>query len=292
MTDKQNQPNPKTTAILIIAAIILGVLGIAKYMLDSNHQSSHDTTNLSIGTPTFFMHGYGGSINSEAFFKQEVQKEGITKHPIIADVTSNGHVTLKGELPKNEKHPVVLINLRDNKNGDMKQNALWIKNVLEAMQQKYHFNQFNMVTHSMSNLSFAYYMLQYSNNPDLPRLHKQVNIAGTFNGIIGINDEPGKVELNAEGKPNRMTDEYVDLLNLRKNKTYPKVEVLNIYGNVGDRTNSDERVTNASSKSLRYLLEDNTKSYREMMIKGKKGQHSQLHENPKVAQQVIDFLWK
>ncbi|UTB80160.1 alpha/beta hydrolase [Staphylococcus carnosus] len=290
--DKQDQPSKKTTLILMIAAIVLGVLGIAKYMIDANHQSNHDTTNQSIGTPTLLMHGYGGSVKSEQYFAHRFEKEGITKKPIIADVTSNGHVTLKGKIPKNEKHPVVLINLRDNENGDYKQNALLIKNVLNALQQKYQFDQFNMVTHSMSNLSFSYYMLQYSNNPDLPTLHKEVNIAGTFNGIIGINDEPGKVELNEDGKPNRMTDEYVDLLNLRKNKTYPKVEVLNIYGNVEDGTNSDERVTNASSKSLRYLLEGNTKSYKEVMIKGKGDQHSQLHENPKVAQQLIDFLWK
>lgn len=75
--DKQNQPSKKTTFILMIAAIILGVLGIAKYMLDSNHQSSHDTTNQSIGTPTFFMHGYGGSVNSEAFLKKKFKKKAL-----------------------------------------------------------------------------------------------------------------------------------------------------------------------------------------------------------------------
>lgn len=290
--EKQNQPDAKTVRIIAIIAIILGVLGIVKYIWTEFHPENPLDKETKIATPTLFMHGYGGSVKSLHFFETQAQKEGYTKKPVIATVGGNGHVTLKGKLDEKDKHPIVLVHLQDNENGDMKLNALWIKNVLEALQQDYQFNQFNIVTHSMSNMSFAKYMLDYSNNPDLPNLHKQVNLAGTFNGIIGMGDEPGKVTLDQNGKPDQMTDGYVELLKLKKEPAYKNVDVLNIFGDIQDGTESDGRVTNASSKSLKYIMQGHAKSYHEVLIKGKQGQHSQLHESDKVAQAIFKFLWK
>ncbi|WP_412521555.1 alpha/beta hydrolase [Staphylococcus simulans] len=290
--EKQNQPDAKTVRIIAIIAIILGVLGIVKYIWTEFHPENPLDKETKIATPTLFMHGYGGSVKSLHFFETQAQKEGYTKKPVIATVGGNGHVTLKGKLDEKDKHPIVLVHLQDNENGDMKLNALWIKNVLEALQQDYQFNQFNIVTHSMSNMSFVKYMLDYSNNPDLPNLHKQVNLAGTFNGIIGMGDEPGKVTLDQNGKPDQMTDGYVELLKLKKEPAYKNVDVLNIFGDIQDGTESDGRVTNASSKSLKYIMQGHAKSYREVLIKGKQGQHSQLHESDKVAEAIFKFLWK
>lgn len=289
--EKQNQPDAKTIRIIAIIAIVLGVLGIVKYIWAEYHPTNPLDKETKINTPTIFMHGYGGSVNSLRFFETQAQKEGYTKKPVVATVGANGHVTLKGKFDTKDKHPIVLVNLKDNENGDMKLNAFWIKNVLEALQQDYQFKQFNIVTHSMSNMSFAKYMLDNSNNPDLPTLHKQVNIAGIFNGIIGMGDEPGKVTLDKNGKPDQMTDGYVEILKLKKDPAYKNVEILNIYGDIQDGTHSDGRVTNASSKSLKYIMKDHAKSYRELLIEGKQGQHSQLHESGKVAKNIFKFLW-
>ncbi|WP_142297691.1 alpha/beta hydrolase, partial [Staphylococcus aureus] len=70
------------------------------------------------------------------------------------------------------------------------------------------------------------------------------------------------------------------------------IEVLNIYGDLKDGTHSDGRVSNSSSKSLKYLLGNSPKSYRESKYEGESAQHSQLHENENVANELIDFLWK
>lgn len=289
--EQQNQPDTKTIRKIAIIAIILGVLGIVKYIWAEYYPTHPIDEATKIDTPTVFMHGYGGSVNSLRFFENEAQKESYTKKAVIATVGANGQVTLKGKFDEKDKHPIVLVNLKDNENGDMKLNALWIKNVLEALQQEYQFKRFNIVTHSMSNMSFAKYMLDNSNNPDLPTLHKQVNIAGTFNGIIGMDDEPGKVTLDKNGKPDQMTDDYVELIRLKKEPTYKHVDILNVYGDIQDGTNSDGRVTNASSKSLKYIMKGHANSYRELLIEGKQGQHSQLHESDKVAHPIFKFLW-
>ena len=75
---------------------------------------------------------------------------------------------------------------------------------------------------------------------------------------------------------------------------YPKaqVQVLNIYGDLDDGSNSDGRVNNDSSKALAALLKGRARSYQELEIKGEKGQHSKLHESAKVDRAIIDFIWK
>ena len=66
-------------------------------------------------------------------------------------------------------------------------------------------------------------------------------------------------------------------------------DVLNIYGDY--KNGSDGSVLNASSRSLKYLVADNAKSYQEKKITGKLAQHSQLHENQEVDKILIQFLW-
>lgn len=107
-----------------------------------------------------------------------------------------------------------------------------------------------------------------------------VAMAGHYDGIIGMND-----------KPSIMRPEYLNLLSLRK--IFPKnTKVLNIYGNLEDGTNSDGDVSNASDQSLKYLINGRAKSYRQLMIRGKGGQHSKLYNNAQVNRALVNFLWK
>lgn len=62
-------------------------------------------------------------------------------------------------------------------------------------------------------------MLQHGSDTSLPKLVKQVDIAGHFNGIIGM-DEPEENSLDGEGKPTSMTGSYEELLSLGDN--YPQ----------------------------------------------------------------------
>ncbi|QHW35970.1 alpha/beta hydrolase [Staphylococcus ursi] len=53
----------------------------------------------------------------------------------------------------------------------------------------------------------------------------------------------------------------------------------------------DGSVSNSSSKSLKYLLGDSPKSYKESKYEGKTAQYSELHENSDVADELTYFLW-
>ena len=148
----------------------------------------------------------------------------------------------------------------------------------------------NFVAHSMGNMSILFYLLEHAQNEEFPKLQKQVNIANHVNGLEGMNLPVNLTILdNHTGQPSAMSDSYQKLLGLREIYPQDQVDVLNIYGDF--KNQSDGSVLNVSSRSLKYLVIDNAKSYQEKRVTGPLAQHSQLHENPEVDRLLIDFLW-
>ena len=276
---------------LLIA--ILTLMLFLTYGCQSSSQSKQNSSSYNHShTATLFLHGYGGSANSEKYMVQQAVNHGVTNQVITAIVDKNGDITFKGKLAKNAINPIVKIELKDNKNGNVKQNASHIKNVLTKLKNDFHIKQYNFVAHSMGNLSFAYFMKLYGQDTQLPQLNKEVNIAGTFNGVLNFNEKVNEISVDKNGKPSKMTENYQQLLGLKNNYKDKQIDVLNIYGDIQDGTHSDGRVSNSTSKSLKYLLADSPKSYKESQYTGATAQHSQLHENNKVANEIIQFLWK
>ncbi|MBB1096088.1 alpha/beta hydrolase [Limosilactobacillus sp. BG-MG3-A] len=239
-------------------------------------------------TPTLFFHGYGSGAHAEEYMVNGFVKAGVSKTVITADVASDGTVTLKGDIPHNAVNPLVMVNFNDNHNTNYELQGQWVKNVLEELQAKYHFKQVNIEAHSMGNMAVMYYLLANAGNHSLPQIQKQVAMAGTFDGAIGWN-EPANLTVNKKtGKPSAMNDSYQKLLPLRHR--YPKqIKLLNIYGDLKD--GNDSQVSNASCLSLKYLINNRTRSYREIKITGPNAKHELLHHNPQVNKILISFFW-
>lgn len=276
-------------------AIVLVIIGWITFMaLNRNASIANNPKHakfIDSSTPTLFLHGYGGTLNSLKYLIAQAEKQGVTQDVIIAQVDKQGNVTLKGKLEEHSINPIVQIELENNKENDPKTNATWFKNVLSTLQQKYHFKNFNFVGHSMGNMTFAQYMATYGDDTSLPQLSKQVNIAGTFNGVLGINEEANEISLDENGKPSRMIGPYEELQVLKERYKGKNIAVLNIYGDLQDGTHSDGSVTVSSARALKYLLGDSPKSYKESKYVGESAQHSELHDNQEVATELIRFLW-
>ncbi|GEN94611.1 alpha/beta hydrolase [Pediococcus ethanolidurans] len=269
-------------AVIIIMATLLGI-----YV--HNHQTKITSNYQQTNIPTVFLHGFGSNYHAEQHMVRAIKKAHATNGVIRAEVSKTGKVTLVGHLRKNAVNPIVMINYQNNHERSYRTDGKWLRNVLQKLQQTYHFKKFNTVSHSVGNEAVMYYMADFApQNKKLPQLNKEVNIAGHFAGIRGYDAIKGNT-LNAQGKPKHMISTYRALLKLHK--TYPQsVAVLNIYGNIGDH--SDGTVQNYSSKSLRYLVQERAKSYQELEMKGKLAQHSKLHSNHKVDQAILKFLWE
>ena len=236
--------------------------------------------------PTFFFHGWGSNANAETQMANAAKKAGASNTIIQADVSKNGTVKLNGTIPKNAKNPIIKVNLEDNQSGK----TSYVKDVITAISNKYHYARINLVGHSMGNLQIANYINENYDNKKLPKINKVVSIAGHYDGYLG--EEAGqkaKIKNKKTGEPDIYSDVFKQLLPLRKH--YPRqIEVLNIYGNKEDGSNSDGSVSVASAQSYKYLINGRAKSYREVEIKGKNAQHSKLHENKEVDKLLIDFL--
>lgn len=238
--------------------------------------------------PTFFFHGWGSNANAETQMANAAKKAGASNTIIQADVSKNGTVKLNGTIPKNAKNPIIKVNLEDNQSGK----TSYVKDVITAISNKYHYARINLVGHSMGNLQIANYINENYDNKKLPKINKVVSIAGHYDGYLGEEaSQKAKIKNKKTGEPDIYSDVFKQLLPLRKH--YPRqIEVLNIYGNKEDGSNSDGSVSVASAQSYKYLINGRAKSYREVEIKGKNAQHSKLHENKEVDKLLIDFLWK
>ncbi|MCT3342235.1 alpha/beta hydrolase [Lactobacillus johnsonii] len=238
--------------------------------------------------PTFFFHGWGSSANAETQMANAAKNAGASNTIIQEDVSKNGTVKFKGTISKNAKNPIIKVNLEDNQSGK----TSYVKDIITAISNKYHYAKINLVGHSMGNLQIANYINENYDNKKLPKINKVVSIAGHYDGYLG--EEAGqkaKIKNKKNGEPDIYSDGFKQLLPLRKH--YPRqIEVLNIYGNKEDGSNSDGSVSVASAQSYKYLIDGRAKSYREVEIKGTNAQHSKLHENKEVDKLLIDFLWK
>ncbi|MCD8904179.1 alpha/beta hydrolase [Staphylococcus chromogenes] len=279
-------------SILLVAVLIIAVVVVSLFQKRSHWEEQNKKQYVQEPTPTLFLHGYGGTKNSMKYLINQAEARGVTKDIVVAHVSRDGDVTFDGKISKQATNPIVQIVLDDNTQGDLNENALWIRQVLEKLQQDYHVKQFNFVAHSMGNVSFAQYMVDYGSDTSLPQLKKEVNLAGTFNGVLGMNEEVNEIQVDRNGKPSDMNPPYQEFMQLKSIYKDKNIDVLNMYGDLLDGTHSDGRVSNSSSKSLKYLLGDSPKSYQEVKYEGKEAQHSALHENEEVAQQMIRFLWE
>ena len=282
---------PKALIISIFSIIALVFVG-GWYFIHQNQAQSVKAetrkTYIQSNRPTIFFHGWGSSSRAERHMANAAKDAGVTKTIIEAKVAKDGTVTLDGTISKGTINPIVLVNFDNNRGASTQDQGDYAYAVVKALQDNYGITEMNMVGHSYGNMAIVYYMLQHGSDTSLPKLVKQVDIAGHFNGIIGI-DEPENITLDDEGKPSSLTESYQELLSVGDHYPQGQVEVLNIYGNTGN--GSDERVTNLSSQSLAYLLKTHLKTYQEKEITGPDGQHSKLHETALVDKPLIAFLW-
>ena len=111
---------------LIISLMIFTLVGCQSKSNNSSNYQSNDKKQVA----TLFMHGYGGTNNSEKYMVNQAVKS-VTKDVVTAYVLSNGEVQFSGKISKKSKNPIIKILFEDNKNGDIMQNAQNIKMYLQ-----------------------------------------------------------------------------------------------------------------------------------------------------------------
>lgn len=238
--------------------------------------------------PTLYIHGWHGNERSTDQLIESAEDEKGAKKVLKVKVSPQGATTYSGKWNSAVKHPLIQV-VFENNEAEIPDEAGWLKTITEELRQRYGISRINIVSHSMGGPVTLFWALNLRDK-NSPRLQKFVPIAGPFDGVIFTDDVPNQNRIKENGEPvwkNAAYQSYYE-----KRDDFPRgVSVLNIYGNLEDGTNSDYLVTNASARSLRWLIKDRVKYYDEKMIKGPMAQHSKLHENKQVDRLVNDFLF-
>ncbi|RXT59061.1 alpha/beta hydrolase [Lacticaseibacillus chiayiensis] len=269
--------------------VVVLVAGAGWYWYNNQADTPPTKEETTIGrTATLYLHGYSGGAGSTNTLIRRAEQIGATK-VLTATVAKNGKVHWTGDAHHVSK-PIVQVIFQDNKNPDAVKQADWLATINRQLYQRYGVRNVNFVAHSMGNMAVMFYAVRNQDQGKLPKMKHYVAIAGHFDGIIGMGDEPHQIKLANNGYPTPMDENYAELARLRNR--FPKgVKVLNIYGDLDDGSDSDGRVSNNSSRSLRYLVSTRAASYREKEYFGRDAQHSALHENLQVAKAVDSFIW-
>lgn len=278
----------KKSKFLILSFLIFILLTgcTNKKQTDSRKKTNNEIV------PTLYFHGLGGNYKTGLPLAKLAKKKGKTNCVIRANVSQQGKVKLVGKITRKAKNPLILVNYKANMQPNFAMNGRYATNVVKKVQKKYHFKKMNMVGYSLGNISIIYYFLQNGQKKNLPRLAKQVNIAGHFDGANfkelprGFR-EPKGLTLNSKGKPNKMNETYQEMEKVRPIYQKHPVRVLNIIGNIGKQ--NDGIVSNNSSLSLKYLIAGSP--YKVAKFEGADANHMSLSSNKKVLQKVIQFLW-
>ncbi|USQ67981.1 alpha/beta hydrolase [Companilactobacillus allii] len=241
--------------------------------------------------PTIYLHGHGAGARSTDDMINFAQTHFHATRALLVVVDRQGVPHFFGTMDKSTYRPIVQVVFKDNMNTNFNVTSGWLHEIMTQLKQNYGVTKFNAVAHSMGNMTLLYYMLNYGKDKNLPQLNKQVDIAGHYDGIAGIKDKPNSNWFMKSGRPAYITYDYQHALKLRKNYPYKQVKILNFYGNLSNGTNTDGRVSTVSARSIKYILRGRYKSYRQVKITGYMGEHSMLHENPKVDRIMGDFLW-
>lgn len=238
--------------------------------------------------PTLFVHGFrGGDYTTE---KMVLAALSYTQANDFLKITVDwrGKLSYEGTWTNNF-NPLVQIVFADKWVGSRIM-AVWLLKIIKDLDHRYDFDHYNAVGHSLGAIALVFMEIKKATRSFLPKLSKLVLIAGPFSGVVGLSDLPNINSFNKYGRPLFVNPTYWQLMLTKK--AFPKnVDVINIYGNVNDFSNTDKYVSVTSAKSISYILKDQVKSFQEFEIVGDRGEHSQMHDDERILNAMTNFLF-
>ena len=254
----------------------------------SDQSSNTSKTNDKSVTPTLFIHGYSGTVNSFRGMIHRLENQQFAQKEMVITVQSDNSLQVDGELSNAKTNPMIQVLFTDNKNNEWNQTE-WIYTVLKYL-KAHDVKQVNIVGHSMGGVSAFRFLTTYGGAPDSPIIRKLVAIGSPFNDFIDTSDLQSEDDLFQKG-PSQESARYIDFKNGIDNVP-ASVSILLLAGKLDTKTFNDGTVPVTSALSIYSLLQENGNPIRQEIFTGPDAQHSLLHENTAVDHQIVQFLWE
>lgn len=237
--------------------------------------------------PLIFLHGFrGGDYTTNAMVKSAIAAK---KRPGFLKVKADlwGNLRIEGTWT-GDPHPLVQVVFEERIVG-VYGISFYLHHLLPQLAQIFGFRRYDAVAHSMAAPCLIRNQMQHFHNKKMPRLRKAILIAGPFDGVMFLGDLPNVNQLKDNGRPVLMSPTYMGML--RRRKRLPQdLQLINIYGNIMDATNSDKFISVVSAKAARYLLAEQCQYYEELEMRGPVAEHSEMHDSPLVLHIINDFM--
>lgn len=240
--------------------------------------------------PTIMLHGTFGKRRSLGGMIARFEAQHLAKKVLDVWVSEQGEISVLGAWDNvlAKQNPIIQVTF-ENANATELQQALWLKQVVEELARHIHITKLNFVGHSMGGVAIMRYFVEAGNGLDIPITNKFVAIGAPFNGELVHATGRTIYDLGSNG-PKHFFKTY-RYIHAFKQRIPKNLKILNVYGDLKNRSRSDGLVSIDSARSLGFLVKDRVKQYEEYRVSGWMAQHSLLHENKEVDQLVAHYLW-
>ncbi|MGP4069678.1 alpha/beta fold hydrolase [Halobacillus sp. B29] len=275
--------NKKKFTLILLSSLLLGIF---IFLTNSKPTSSEKNGEI---TPTVFIHGFKGGPGTFNTMMNRLEQQNVGSKRMVAYVSRQGHVTLRGSLPPSME-PFIQV-LFENDRASLKQQTVWLQEVIHRLKKRHGIQQINLVGHSMGGLAATNFLLHYQDG-QYPVVQKLAVIASPYKGI----KKEGYFEVHSSPAANDLKPESDALKSMiLRREFFPKgVDTLVIAGVINsseeDSDHWDGLVHASSVKGMKSIVPFG--SYREEIVFGQSATHSGLHEHPEVDRVLGEFLWE
>lgn len=189
-------------------------------------------------------------------------------------VKENGKLSYSGHLAGDDEQPFIVIAFQNNKDGynNIKKQAAWLNIAINALAQKYKFNQFNGVGHSNGGLIWTLYLEKYFSQRNFS-MNRLMTIATPYNFE----------ETSINNKTKMFTDLVDGASSLPKNLT--------VYSVAGTESYTDDGIVPIQSVVAgKYIFQGHVKHYTQTTVTGNATDHSSLVENQQIVQWIRQYI--
>ena len=218
----------------------------------------------------------GSSATQERFDSmiKTLNTMGKTHSILKLTVSESGNISYSGQLSTNDTKPYIIIAFSNNTDGyaNIKKQTQSLDIAMQALQNRYHFKQFNAVGHSNGGLNWTIYLEKYYNSQDF-NIQTLVTLGSPYNFE----------ETNSSNR----TQLLQDLIS--NNTTIP--QSLLVYNIAGSQSYDDDYIVPLSSvESGKYVFQKIVKQYTQLTVTGDDAEHSDLPQNKEVIQLIVEKI--
>lgn len=274
MTSKKN------IVLFAAAAILLTILIIQVFKPDEPTRASDEQT------PTVFIHGYRGTVNSFEGMLDRFQSDYEWGEKTHICTSKKGTAACTPLNITKAEHPMIQVYFENN-DADFENTSVELGNIMKLLKEEYGYDKVNIVAHSMGGLVSVNYIQETKQEKEFPKVEKLVTIGTPFKGI-----EREVFEKRYHEKEHDLIADSKALQELyaEENAFDPRTKVYSLAGKISEKEDGDGLVSVQSATAFGDYLKKS--QYREHVVVSKKATHNGLHENKQVDAEVGRFLWE